>query len=90
MTTPTTPITPFSPAAQSIVKAFDDRYELLGPLESDWQEQCIAAALYATADLVAPKIDPPYSNSYTEGMYESHMYIRRQLLVIASKLESCK
>jgi hypothetical protein len=42
--------TPLSPAAQSIVKAFDDRYELLGPLESDWQEQCIATALRAAAN----------------------------------------
>jgi len=36
-----------SPAAASIVKAFDDRYELLGPLEENWQEVCIAAALRA-------------------------------------------
>jgi hypothetical protein len=40
---------PLSPA-QAIVKAFDDCYELLGPLEDDWQEQCIAAALGALAD----------------------------------------
>jgi hypothetical protein len=38
-----------SPAAQAIVSAFDDRYELLGPLEDNWQEACIAAALYAAA-----------------------------------------
>jgi hypothetical protein len=31
----------------AIVKAFDDRYELLGPLEENWQEVCIAAALRA-------------------------------------------
>ena len=43
--------TPLSPAAQAIVKAFDDRYELLGPLEDDWQEQCLAAAFRALADL---------------------------------------
>ena len=48
--TPNAPMpTPLSPAAQAIVKAFDDRYELLGPLEDDWQEQCIAAALGAAA-----------------------------------------
>ena len=41
---------PLSPA-QAIVQAFDDRYELLGPLEDDWQEQCLAAALCALADL---------------------------------------
>jgi hypothetical protein len=33
--------------ADAIVKAFDDRYELLGPLEENWQEVCIAAALRA-------------------------------------------
>jgi hypothetical protein len=38
-----------SPAAASIVKAFDDRYELLGPLEGNWQELCIAAAMRALA-----------------------------------------
>jgi hypothetical protein len=31
------------------VAAFDDRYELLGPLEDNWQEVCIAAALHAAA-----------------------------------------
>jgi hypothetical protein len=39
-------MTDLSPAA-AIVKAFDDRYELLGPLEENWQEVCIAAALRA-------------------------------------------
>ena len=43
-------MTDLSPA-QAIVQAFDDRYELLGPLEDDWQEQCLAAALCALADL---------------------------------------
>ena len=42
---------PLPPAAQAIVKAFDDRYELLGPLEDDWQEQCLAAAIRELADL---------------------------------------
>ncbi len=45
-------MTDLSPAAHAIIKAFDDRYELLGPLEDDWQEQCIAAALRAAADQV--------------------------------------
>jgi hypothetical protein len=38
-----------SPATASIVQAFDDRYELIGPLEGNWQEVCIAAALRALA-----------------------------------------
>jgi hypothetical protein len=42
---------PLPPAAQAIVKAFDDRYELLGPLEDDWQEQCLAAAIRELTDL---------------------------------------
>ena len=42
-------MTDLSPAAASIVQAFDDRYELLGPLEGNWQETCIAAALRALA-----------------------------------------
>jgi len=39
-----------SPAATSIVQAFDDRYELLGGLEEDWQEDCLAAARLAAVD----------------------------------------
>jgi hypothetical protein len=40
---------PLSPAAASIVKAFDDRYELLGGFDDNWQELCIAAAFRALA-----------------------------------------
>lgn len=42
-------MTELSPAAAAIAKAFDDRYELLGGLEENWQELCIAAALRALA-----------------------------------------
>lgn len=35
-----------SPAAQAIVAAFDERYELF---DDDWVEQCLAAALRAAA-----------------------------------------
>lgn len=42
-------MTSLSPAAQAIVTAFDERYELIGPLESNWQEVCLAAALSALA-----------------------------------------
>jgi len=38
-----------SPDTASIVQAFDDRYELLGGLEENWQEDCLAAALRALA-----------------------------------------
>jgi hypothetical protein len=42
-------MTDLSPAAQSVLDAFDERYELLGPLEGNWQEACLAAALTALA-----------------------------------------
>ena len=42
-------MTDLSPAAASIVQAFDDRYELLGGFDDNWQELCIAAALRALA-----------------------------------------
>jgi hypothetical protein len=42
-------MTDLSPAAQAIVQAFDERYETLGPLEGNWQEACLAAALTALA-----------------------------------------
>jgi len=38
-----------SPAARAIVEAFEERYERLGPLEGNWQEVCLAAALTALA-----------------------------------------
>jgi hypothetical protein len=37
-----------SPAAASIVQAFDDRYEI-GMFNEDWQEECLAAALRVLA-----------------------------------------
>jgi hypothetical protein len=47
-----------SPAAASIVQAFDDRYELLGGFDDNWQELCIAAALRVVADNAEYLIDP--------------------------------
>jgi hypothetical protein len=37
-----------SPAAASIVQAFDDAYEI-GAFQENWQEDCLAAALRALA-----------------------------------------
>ena len=49
-------MTDLSPAAQAILKAFDDRWACRWGEDSwqvdDWQEQCIAAALQAAADHV--------------------------------------
>jgi len=41
-------MTDLSPAAASIVQAFDDRYEI-GMFGENWQEECLAAALLALA-----------------------------------------
>jgi hypothetical protein len=41
-------MTNLSPAAASIVQAFDDRYEI-GMFDENWQEDCLAAALRALA-----------------------------------------
>ena len=45
-------MTNLSPAARAIVDAFNDRYELCGPLEDNWHEVSLAAALRAAADHV--------------------------------------
>jgi hypothetical protein len=72
--------TPLSPAAQAIVKAFDDKYENCGQWDDDWQEQCLAAALRAVADQVVPEGDVFFSTA-------SAARIRSQLLAIAAELK---
>jgi hypothetical protein len=78
--------TPLSPAAQAIVKVFDDRYEMLGPLEDDWQEQCIAAALRAVADQVVPR-EPIKDRTWVGEAYKQRQETRAYLLAIAAELE---
>jgi hypothetical protein len=65
-----------SPATASIVRAFDDRYELLGPFEANWQEVCIAAALRAAAGHLGSSGHLGSYNASTE------------LLVIAAEMEA--
>jgi hypothetical protein len=72
-----------SPAAQAIVAAFDDRYELLGPLEDNWQEVCIAAALRAAADQVVP----PIPDDCTADVFNRQLKIRSELYAIATELD---
>ena len=43
-------MTDLSPAAQAVMNAFADRYELIGPLDGNWQELCLAAVFRALAD----------------------------------------
>ena len=70
-------------AVQAIVKAFDDRYELLGPLEDDWQEQCLAAAIRVIADRVVPAALP--WDRATFSPFEGQ--IRAELLAIAAEMK---
>ena len=78
---------PLSPAAQAIVKAFDDRYELLGPLEDDWQEQCLAAVLRVAADQL--QLAMPLGDTDADaGVFAAHHAIREDILAIATELEN--
>ena len=77
---------PLSPAAQAIVTAFDDRLENCGPFD-DWQEVCLAAALRAVADQVAPKCATATTADYRAGANNERIMVRSQLLAIAAELE---
>ena len=46
-----------SPATRAIVTAFNERYELCGPFDDNWQELCLSAALRALADHQSPEWD---------------------------------
>ena len=63
-------MTDLSPA-QAIAKAFDDRYELLGPLEDDWQEQCLAAAIRAASARMMRLGYDSVNSKYLEGIEAS-------------------
>ena len=67
---------PLSPAAQSILTAVEDCYEVCA-LEG-WEEPCAAAVLRAVADLVAA---PHYVRDWTRWG------VRRDILAIADELE---
>ena len=78
-------MTDLSPA-QKALAAFNERYELCGPFDDDWAEQCLAVALEAVADQVVPK-EPMYSFDL-RWMYErdTRQSIRSKLLAIANEL----
>jgi hypothetical protein len=73
-----------SPAAASIVQAFDDRYEI-NMFNVNWQEDCIAAALRAVAERneYKPNMSDEMEVMFSEG-WNSH---RKELLAIADELE---
>jgi hypothetical protein len=67
--------------AQKITAAFNDRHELCGPFDDNWQELCLAAAFREAADAVVPECAtrPPWTHVEQ---------IRRELLAIAAELEN--
>ena len=70
-----------SPAAASIVKAFDDRYEVLGPFDDNWQELCIAAALRAAEEHL-------FLDRRDKSPLGALISCSEQLLAIATELEA--
>lgn len=77
-----------SPVARAIVAAFDERYELCGPFDENWQELCLAAALRAVMphiQIVGGPIHHP--NPYAEGLRDRERNIVMTLEVIAAELE---
>lgn len=71
-----------SPATRAIVEAFDDRYELCGPFDDNWQELCLAAALRALAEHQTPAWDGGPLCHWTPTAYT-----RRELQAIAAELD---
>ena len=88
-------MTNLSPAAASIVLAFDDRYEICSMFNENWQEECLAAVLRAAADRVVPPLDiKPQEDLGSRreamewGMNSQTQLTRHQLLAIAAELEA--
>jgi hypothetical protein len=78
-----------SPTTASIVRAFDDRYELLGPFEDNWQEVCIAAALRAAVDQVLPAEKAPKMMHLLDlERLAARQHTRAKFLAIAAELEA--
>ena len=81
-----------TPSAQAIATAFNERHELCGPFDDDWVEQCLAAALRAAADQVAPVETEP-DNAFEEEGYvpgrlrEQRQETRAAFLSIAAELD---
>jgi hypothetical protein len=70
--------------AQRIVAAFNERYELCGPFDDDWIEQCLAAALGAAADQVVPHA----TTIARTDRGANRRKIRSELLAIATELKT--
>lgn len=78
-----------SPTARAIAQAFNDRYELCGPLEDNWHEKCMAAALQVLADHVVPNEGDRWTRDMRGDAWtrwEEHNLIRAELLALAAEL----
>jgi len=69
--------------AQKVLAAFNDRHELCGPFDDNWQELCLAAAIREAAYEVVP--DNGVASSI-ERIVEKR--IRAAFLAIAAELEN--
>jgi hypothetical protein len=63
--------------AQKILAAFNDRHELCGPFDDNWQELCLAAAFREFAHEVVP----------VDRGSRRQCNIHRELLAIAAELK---
>ena len=75
---------PLSPAAQAIWDAFNDAYEVQGPLEDLGQP--IAAALRAAADRAEDLIGDTEHPKFTEGVLAAAHFLD----LIAAELEGAR
>ncbi len=68
--------------------AFNDRHELCGPFDDDWQELCLAAALRAAADqLPLQPLTRDPADPFEQGLRQGQELSRAELLAIAAELE---
>jgi hypothetical protein len=76
-----------SPTTAAIVRAFDDRYEVLGPFDDNWQELCLAAALRVATD--QEKLGPDHWEGLRPDDYERGWNAAlRKISRIAAELEA--
>ena len=73
-------MTELSPAAQTVLDAFNGFHDLVN------RRLKIAAALEAVADQVMPHPIRLPRNSYAEGAYDKRLSDRRSILAIAAEL----
>jgi len=76
-------MTEFSPA-QKALSAFNERCGLCFSVDDDWVAQCLAAALEAVADQVAPSDAAEPRNNLPMAL--ECQRIRAELLAIAAEL----